>query len=255
MKSLLKFIFFSSLVPILCVHHALLIIFIRDNEKRTKSLVKSLQSYCRVGLKILDIELVYDFDPELIRNRFIISNHLSYIDVLCFSALFPAAYITSVEMKETPILGQVCQLSGCIFTERRRRKRNAKTHGREIGHMTSYLKSGVNIVLFPESTTSIGETVLPFKTSLFESGIMTESYFHPLAIHYSSSNVPWYGDDISFIAHLWSLVQSNKIKAYITHGEPHQSQAGDDRKALGLRLHGLVLDLFSKCNFLRTSNE
>jgi 1-acyl-sn-glycerol-3-phosphate acyltransferase len=235
------------IVPFICVHHTF-IIFTHSEEKRTKALLKSLQSYCRMALKILQIELVYDFDPELIRNRLVISNHLSYVDVLCLSSLFPAAYITSVEIRETPVLGQICQLNGCLFTERRRAKRNAKTHAKEIEQMLTYLKSEINIVLFPESTTSEGHGVLPFKTSLLESGIHGNSHYQPLAITYSSPHVPWFGDDVSFVAHLWTLVSSDKIQAYISRGDSYQGIPGEGRKELGVRLHGSVSELFEKSN-------
>ncbi len=123
-----------------------------ENEKRAKALVKSLQSYCRFGLKVLDFEVIHDLKTESIGHSLIISNHLSYMDVLCLSSLFPASYVTSIEMKNTPVLGQVCQLSACLFTERRRSKRNSKTHDKEIGQMKEYLHSGVNIVLFIEES-------------------------------------------------------------------------------------------------------
>jgi 1-acyl-sn-glycerol-3-phosphate acyltransferase len=244
MRKISKFLLFALVVPFIGVHHGLLILFIRNKDKRTKALVKSLQTYCRYGLKRLDFELVYDFDPKAIGQSLIISNHLSYMDVLCISSILPASYVTSVEMKNTPVLGQVCQLCACLFTERRRSKRNSKTHEKEIGQMKEYLDNGVNVVLFPESTTSPGDSVMPFKTSLLESGIQSNSIFQPIALIYSSRKVAWYGDDISFASHLWTMVGEGKIHAHIVLGEPIRLIEGEGRKEVGKRLHDAVSELF-----------
>lgn len=246
MKRISKFFSFALVVPFICIHHGLIYLFVRNKEKRTKALVRSLQNYCRYGLKVLNFELVYDFDPKVVGESLIISNHLSYMDVLCISSILPASYVTSVEMKNTPVLGQVCQLSACLFTERRRSKRNSKTHVKEIDQMKDYLHNGINIVLFPESTTSPGDTVMPFKTSLLESGIQAKSVFQPIGIAYSSRKVAWYGDDLSFGAHLWQMVGEGRIKAYVTLGDPIVLKEGEGRKEVGLRLHDAVTALFEK---------
>ena len=248
MIRILKFLMFAMIVPVILVHHGLIILFLRNREKRIKTLVNSLQHYCRFGLKALHFELVYDFDPKKIGNSLIVANHLSYMDVLCLSSLLPASYVTSVEMKHTPVLGQVCQMCACLFTERRRRKRNSKTHDKEISQMKEYLHSGVNIVLFPESTTSPGDHVMPFKTSLLESGIQSNSVFQPMALAYSSRKVAWHGDDISFVSHLWTMAGEKKIKAYVSLGEPLLLAPGEGRKEVGLRLHAAVDKLFHKSN-------
>ena len=116
--------------------------------------------------------------------------------------------------------------------------------------MKEYLHSGVNIVLFPESTTSSGDGVMGFKTSLLESGIQSKSTFQPLALAYSSRKVAWYGDDLSFVAHLWALAGEGKIKAYISLGEAIELQEGEGRKEVGLRLHHSVSELFKKSHEL-----
>jgi 1-acyl-sn-glycerol-3-phosphate acyltransferase len=255
MKRFLKVFFFTLIVPLICIHHGFIILIIRNKEKRTKALVRSLQNYCRYGLKILQFELICDFKHDAVGNSLIIANHLSYMDVLCLSSVLPASYVTSVEMKNTPILGEVCQLSACLFTERRRSKRNNKTHEKEIGQMKEYLKNGVNIVLFPESTTSPGDTVMPFKTSLLESGIQSKSVFQPMALCYSSRKVAWFGDDLSFASHLWTMAGEDKIRAYLVLGGPIYLDEGEGRKEIGLRLHSAVTSLFEKCNFLMKSSE
>lgn len=254
MKQLIKFFVFLCLIPAILFHHSILCLFIRNPKKRTLALIKSLQNYCRIGLNILDIRLDYSFDPSVVKNHLIVSNHLSYIDVLVFSSLFPASYITSTEIKNSPILGQVCQLCGCIFTERRRKKRHAETHANEIRQMVTYLKMGANIVLFPEATSTAGTSVLPFKTSLLEGAISSGTPFLPIGIFYSSPGVAWYGD-MTFLPHLWQLCGLEGLKAFILLSDPYLPLEGEDRKVIGSKLHNSVSSLHAACNFLAISNE
>lgn len=254
MIQLIKFLSFLCLVPALILHHSLIFILIRNHEKRTLILISSLQNYCRLGLKILDIRASYEFDPQSIKNNLIVTNHLSYIDVLVFSSLFPAAYVTSIEIKNSPVLGQVCLLCGCIFTERRRKKRTTETHTQEINKMVSYLRMGANIVLFPEATSTAGHSVLPFKTSLLESAIQGGNEFLPMGISYSSPRVAWYGD-MTFLPHLWQLCGLSETKSFIALGSPYQQETEEGRKEIGVKLHVAVSSLHKTCNLLAVSNE
>lgn len=254
MKHIFKFLSFLCLVPALIVHHSLIFIFITNQEKRTLALISSLQTYSRLGLRILGINLIYDFDPRSVKNSLVVTNHLSYIDVLAFSSLFPAAYVTSVEIKNTPVLGQVCQLCGCIFTERRRKKRTSETHAFEIKKMVSYLQMGANIVLFPEATSTAGHSVLPFKTSLLEGAIQGRTEFRPMGISYSSPGVAWFGD-MTFLPHLWQLCRSEGINAYIALGKTYSHGNDEGRKEIGVKLHLSVSALHADCNLLAVSNE
>lgn len=99
--------------------------------------------------------------------RFIISNHVSYIDILVISALVPSVFITSVELKQTPLLGFLAGFGGSLFVERR----NPAGLKRELRAITDALKQGFPVVLFPEGTTSNGARVQPFKNSLFEAAV------------------------------------------------------------------------------------
>ena len=186
----------------------------------------------------------YDFDPALIKNKLVVSNHLSYLDVLCFSSLFPASYVTSVEIRETPVLGILCELCGCVFTERRRKFRTMDCHEQEIQRMEKTLSSGINLVLFPEGTSTTGEEILPFKTSLLEvSGI-----FLPMALKYNSPAVPWYGE-MTFIPHFWVLCGQEGLICRMALGRPHIPEQDEGRKVTGLRLFTEVKELHARCNF------
>ncbi len=74
----------------------------------------------------------------------------SYLDVLIISSVFPASFITSVEIAKDFFLGTLARLGGSIFVERRRKIRLLK----DIDAVSNVLSSNLNVVLFPEGTST-----------------------------------------------------------------------------------------------------
>lgn len=194
--------------------------------------------YSGLALIALDIQVKTSGDfPQGHENFLIVSNHLSYLDILSLSSFFPTSFVTSVEIKKMPVLGQITQLAGCLFVERRSRAEL----GKEINELCEGLKSGLNITIFPEATSTDGSGVLKFKRPLFQSALKTHSPVLPLCINYLSVNgekigvhnrdfVCWYGS-MDFFSHLWKLVQQRKIVVQISIGTPVGEMADDSSLA------------------------
>ena len=54
------------------------------------------------------------------QGHLVVSNHLSYVDVLVIASLAPSVFVTSIELRNTLLLGQLARLSGSLFVERRK---------------------------------------------------------------------------------------------------------------------------------------
>lgn len=177
-------------------------------------LVSKLSS---VILFILNIKVKGSKNLRNIEGKFIVSNHLSYLDILVISKFVPTSFVTSVEMKETPFLGQITQLAGCVFVERRNKNRIRE----EIKELEVALSNNINITVFPEATSTNGEKVHPFKRPLFNAAIGQEKNIVNLVINYKSINkeminlnnrdfVFWYGD-MGFVDHLFKLCLQEEV--------------------------------------------
>ena len=81
---------------------------------------------------------------EIPGGALIVANHLSFWDILVLSSQIPCLYVTSIEVRETPLLGRLAVLGGCVFVERRSRDRIDS----EIEQIRSELKQGKKVVLF-----------------------------------------------------------------------------------------------------------
>ncbi len=172
----------------------------------------------------------------------IVCNHLSYLDILVISAAAPAVFVSKSEVRSWPILGWIARRTGTIFVERG----HSCGAGRTVEEIEGALRAGRRVVLFPEGTSSGGETVLPFKSSLLEPG--RQGPISAAALAYSlepgdgdPAEVVCYWKDMTLLPHLIRLLGRRSIRATLVFARLDGSDA--DRKSLARRLHSLVLTL------------
>jgi lyso-ornithine lipid O-acyltransferase len=224
MRALLKWL---GIIPLLLSFSCISgIIYLLPVIQKTKhaSVIRVSSFFSRRMLKILGVRVHVKHRERLLKKsdvRLIVSNHLSYIDVLILSSLVPAVFITSVELKHSPIIGSLARLSGSLFVERRKRS-GLK---REIDDIAFILGQGIPVALFPEGTTSNGDRVHQFKNSLFDAALATHADILPFCLRYTRVNnqhltprnrddVFYYGG-ITFFRHLPRLLSLSSIDVEI----------------------------------------
>jgi lyso-ornithine lipid O-acyltransferase len=176
---------------------------------------------------------------------FLISNHLSYIDILPLYQNLDCTFVAKKEVEFWPLIGYMARTMGVIFIDRTRKV--------DVGRVNRIISNSLNdnqgIVLFPEGTTSAGERVLPFKASLLEHPASIKFDVHYATISYQTSDrdppasesVCWWGG-ISFPAHIIRLVKNRRIDCQIIFGD--QTISNPDRKQLADELHEKVSQQF-----------
>jgi lyso-ornithine lipid O-acyltransferase len=186
--------------------------------------------------------LVTRAEGELPDHGLLVCNHLSYLDVLVLASLSPCVFVAKLEVKRWPVFGWFAVLAGTVFVDRSRRTQ-AQPAADEI---KSALDSGSLVVLFPEGTSSGGEAVLPFKSSLLEPAVRQT---HPLAVGFlryelddgDVSEEVCYWKNMTFAPHLLNLLGKRGVRASVRFTRLREGVA--DRKALARQLHSEVLKL------------
>jgi 1-acyl-sn-glycerol-3-phosphate acyltransferase len=209
----IKFFLFLKILVIFMIHHSIVDFLITEKKRRLNFYIKSISSYSKLALNLLCIKIEKNSQNSHLKSSVIVANHQSYIDILILAAHYPSLFISSVEVKETPILGLLCELAGCSFVERRKSRQSETTKAQELFEVSQRLQEGANITFFPEATTTNGDTVLPFKSTFFQTAIDTQSPVLPIVIKYNDKAkfvVPWYGE-MTFLDHLFKLCQLNEI--------------------------------------------
>ncbi len=209
-------------------------------KSRRRARAVWLQHVCRRVLRIFKTEILTT--GKIPPSGLLISNHLSYLDILVLSSLTPAVFVAKREVKSWPVMGLLAQLAGTVFIDRQRR-----THVGEVNdEIEAALDDGALVVIFPEGTSSDGKTILPFKSSLLEPATQRK---HPLTVsclQYAladgdAGNEICYWGDAVFLPHMINLLSKRSVRVTV-HFAAVQNHS-DDRKELAQQLHSALLGL------------
>jgi len=181
-------------------------------------------------LKLLNVKVILHGTLRTNKPGLLISNHASWIDISILSSLTNICFIAKSEVSGWPIVGFLARLQDTVFIERKINR--VIKQKKEI---LNFLSRGKKLVLFPEGTSSDGNRVLRFKSSLFSIGETEEGKlggyeFQAVTICYSGlnglpmsrsqrPNVAWWGN-MNLFNHLWNLFSLNAIKVTVTAHEP-----------------------------------
>jgi 1-acyl-sn-glycerol-3-phosphate acyltransferase len=201
-----------------------------------------LHQSCQLVLRRLGFDLhVIGMLP---RQGLLVSNHLSYLDILFYGAAVPCVFVAKSEVRRWPMLGLLAALGGTVFINRRSTLSAAEAASR-IEHL---LGAGLVVLVFPEGTSSDGSSVLRFYPSLFEPAVRARKPITAAAIRYAAGSAAaerdlcYYGD-ISFAPHLLQTLQLPDISATIDFADSGQTYT--ERKQAALDVHQQVTALRS----------
>lgn len=196
-----------------------------------------LHRCCQRTLRVMNVHVAVR--GPLPKGGLIVANHLTYLDIVTLSAALPCVFVSKMEVADWPLFGAFARRSGTLFLDRARRGAVSGV----TGQMRDVLATGLPLILFPEGTSTHGDSVLPFKTSLFEPVVELDCTVTAAAISYATSEgsvreeIHWWGP-MPLTPHLLKVFVNRRIDATIRFGEPRAR--GDDRKSIARELHGEV---------------
>ncbi len=176
----------------------------------------------------------------------LVANHTSWLDIPVVSAAAPVSFVAKKEVAGWPFVSWLAKLQRTVFVDRTRRT----SIGTTANEMIERLNGGDTLVLFAEGTSSDGNRVLPFKTSLLAAAkpsktsgeIAPRAVVQTLAIVYTHLHglplgradrplVGWYGD-MEMGSHAWELLKAGPLDVTVRLGKPVPLESFTDRKAL-----------------------
>jgi 1-acyl-sn-glycerol-3-phosphate acyltransferase len=144
----------------------------------------------------------------------LVSNHLSYLDVIVLSSIRPCVFVAKRDVAAWPFFGWLARAAGTIFVDRQHRLSSPAV----VDLVRATLASGLVVVLFPEGTSSDGSTVLPFKSALLESAVQLRCPVASASIQYalvdgSVADEVCYWRDMTLVPHLLNLFFKREIRS------------------------------------------
>ena len=99
---------------------------------------------------------------HLKRDVFFVANHISWVDILALAGASGTAFVAKAELATAPVVGWLASLNRTVFVKREHRMGVAE----QINALKEALVDNWSVTVFPEGTTTDGQSLLPFKTSM-----------------------------------------------------------------------------------------
>ncbi len=193
-----------------------------------------IHGWCRRIVSVMGIKVTVT--GKLPESGAVVSNHLSYLDILLYSATRPFIMVAKTEIKSWPLLGRLTAQAGTVYVDRGGGPRTYPAVNRA---MAEAYQRGLPVLFFPEGTTTNGEGVLPFRRGLFHSilnnGIALRTSALRLSIHGDNGgatvadDVCWWGDAY-FGPHIFKCLGLEGLAAQIEFKD--EPVEGSDRFSL-----------------------
>ncbi|WP_068683588.1 lysophospholipid acyltransferase family protein, partial [Variovorax sp. WDL1] len=200
-----------------------------------------VQAWAARMLAIMGIRLVVQGTPPQGGPLLVVSNHVSWLDIITVHAARHVRFVSKANVQYWPLIGTLANGAGTLYIERERRRDALRV----VHTMTEALCEGDVIAVFPEGTTGDGNSVLPFHANLLQAAISSGAPVQPMALRFADaatgelSLAPRYIGNDNLPSSLWKVLKAPPLVAIVRFGKPQPSW-GRDRRAWALSLHADV---------------
>ena len=239
-------------------------LFMRFTRGRASFVLPRLWFVCLRRAMGLRLEIVGT--PRDTGGTLFVGNHISHYDIVLLGSILRARFIAKDEMESWPGVRFIGALGQTVFISRRRQDTASVAAA-----IAAQMRPDHDLVLFAEGTTSSGEQVAPFKSSLLA------PFLGPQAAAQAWQLQPFTLDVVSVDGH--ALSAGGDRDGYAFHGGmqagPHVSRffrmsgalvrvtfhepiaipPGTDRKALAVRVHDIVATGLGFGHAIRTFSD
>jgi 1-acyl-sn-glycerol-3-phosphate acyltransferase len=191
-------------------------------------------------LRILQVDLRTSGRAITTGPLLVVSNHISWLDILVMLAVQPVRFVSKADIKHWPLIGWLATHAGTLYIARDSRRDALRV----VHHIAEALRKQSDgaraqtasiIAVFPEGTTTDGSKVLPFHANLIQAAISAHAPVQAVALSYCDlstgvrSLAPAYIDDDSLIVSVWRFLTAPSVQA-VVHFTPVEHANGRDRR-------------------------
>ncbi len=179
---------------------------------------------------------------HLKRDVFYVANHLSWLDILSMAGACGTAFVAKAELAEAPVVGWLASLNRTVFVKREHRMGVAE----QINALREALSDNWAVTVFPEGTTTDGQSLLPFKTSMLSvlepppPGVMVQ----PVLLDYGdvAEEIGWIGDETGLNNAKRVLARKGTFPLRLHFLEPFSPEDYRGRKKIGAEARSRIED-------------
>ncbi len=198
----------------------------------------------RLLTRALKVRVVVEGTPPP-PGTLLVSNHLSYLDILVYGSIVPVIFVAKAEVRRWPVWGILAAGGDTVFINR--------TAKRDILRVRSEMARALDrddiVALFPEATSTPGDTIIPFRPPLLADAAANRTPVHWATISYATppgepsarNQVCWWGD-LGLGQHLAGVMALKRV--YCTVRFSDVPIVDGNRKALAAKLREAMLQRF-----------
>jgi 1-acyl-sn-glycerol-3-phosphate acyltransferase len=206
--------------------------------------VRLMGIWARVALRILGFRVTREGDRPQV-PFFLVTNHLSYMDVLVLWSQLDVYFLGKSELAHWPGVGPLIRAAGTMFIDRQRKTAVLPA----VEAIKKRLALGNGVVVFPEGTSSSGGRILRLRRNMFEVALRADIPVHIGCLHYTvpdprfpvETTLCWWGD-MTFIDHLLGVFRIPRVEARLRFAD--QPITGATRRELAAKAEQQMNDLF-----------
>lgn len=233
------------------LHACLQLLLRRPSTRPARALW--LHQLCRRAVGIFDVQV--ESRGEFPERGVLISNHLSYLDIIVFAAIHPCVFVSKAEIGSWPVLGWMTTMAGTVYVHRGKRG-SAKEAGEQ---MRVAAEAGLPVMFFPEGTTSNGEQILKFHSGLLAEALADEQPVTAAYLQYSlcegnggrtvRDDVAYWGEH-PMLPHVIRFLGLRGVRAEVVFGAApirFTAAAASGRKLIAVEAQQAVCELSESC--------
>ncbi|MEM7780544.1 MAG: lysophospholipid acyltransferase family protein [Pseudomonadota bacterium] len=170
---------------------------------------------------------------HLKRDVFYVANHVSWVDILSLAGASGTAFVAKAELEKAPVVGWLASMNRTVYVKREHRMGVAE----QINALKEALADAWSVTVFPEGTTTDGQSLLPFKTSMLSvlepppPGVMVQ----PVLLDYGpvAEWIGWIGEEDGLNNAKRVLARKGTFDLHIHFLEPFSPVEFRGRKEIG----------------------
>lgn len=173
-------------------------------------------------------------------GEFFLANHVSWIDIPAIAGASGAAFVAHDGLASAPLLRWLCEMNDTVFVARHDRTSIAA----QVEQVRTAIRDTGALAIFPEGTTSDGDNLLPFKSSLLSAldplppGVAVQ----PVLLDYGrdAGAIAWLGEEPGLDNFKRILARARPVELEVCFLPPLDGGALTNRKTIAAAAQGAI---------------
>ncbi|GAA2778991.1 lysophospholipid acyltransferase family protein [Saccharopolyspora taberi] len=144
---------------------------------------RMIRKWFRALLRAFGVRLVVHGTPRT-GGGLVVSNHVSWLDVVAMQAVCPMRLLAKTEVKSWPLIGALAGRAGTLYIDRDRLAGLPAA----VGTIAAALREDAVVGAFPEGTTWCGSESGRYRPAVFQAAIDAGAPVRPIALRFRTED-------------------------------------------------------------------